>query len=130
MDEFNDLVSLLIADRLKQTLSEGCLRHVLSVEASIDKQWLGYDKLAEVIDTYMANHLLDKPRIGFQSEHSVVPGKRAYVGDVNKTTRATGIISTAAAVPAGAKVGFKCHVAGHIARNCVTRSGADGGAIH
>ena len=48
VDEFNDLVSLLIADRLKQTLSEGCLRHVLSVEASIDKQWLGYDKLAEV----------------------------------------------------------------------------------
>ena len=30
----NDVVSLIIADRLKQTLSEGCLRHVLSVEAS------------------------------------------------------------------------------------------------
>jgi len=38
VNEFNDLVSLLIADRLKQTLSEGCSRHVLSVEASIEKQ--------------------------------------------------------------------------------------------
>ena len=92
---------------LKQTLSEGCLRHVLSVEASTGKQWLGYDKLAEVVDIYMANHLHDKPRIGFKQEHSVVPGKRAnviapsaaYVGDVSKTTRATGVTSTAVEVP-------------------------------
>ena len=136
VNEFDDLVSLLIADRLKQTLSDGSLRHVLSVEASIGKQWLGYDKLAEVVDTYMTNHLHDKPRIGFQQEHSVAPGRRANViassaaffGDVSKTTRATGVTSTAAAVPAGGKVCFRCNVAGHIARNCSSRPGPDSGA--
>jgi len=108
VNAFNDLVSLLIADRLNQTLSEGCLRYVLSIEASTEKQWLGYDKLAEVVD--MANHVQDKPRIGLHSEHRVVPGKRANVNapsaayvDVSKTTRGTGIISTAAVAPAGAK---------------------------
>jgi hypothetical protein len=43
VDTFKDLVSLMVTDRLKQTLSEDCLRHVLSVEVSTDKHWLGYD---------------------------------------------------------------------------------------
>ena len=31
--DYDSLVSLIVADRMKQTLSEGCLNHVLSVEA-------------------------------------------------------------------------------------------------
>jgi len=60
--------------------------------------------------------------IGFQSEHCVEPGKMANVNapsaayvDASKTTRVTGVISTATVAPTGAKVCFKCHVAGHIA---------------
>ena len=102
VDTFKDLVSLMVADRLKQTLSKGCLQHVLSVEVSTDKHWLGYDKLAEVVDTYTANLLHDKPRIDFQSEHvgskkaNVVPSMAQTV-DVSKSARVSGDSSTVTA---------------------------------
>jgi hypothetical protein len=131
----NDLVSLIIADRLKQTLSEGCLRHVLSVEASVTKQWLGYDKLAEAVDTYMANHLHDKPRTGFQSGRSYEPKgtkvnapSTAYVGDVGKTMRVGGDVNPTAAIPAAGKVCYRCNTAGHLAKSCPSRPGAYSGA--
>lgn len=36
VDSFDSLMSLLVADRIKSTLSESCLRHVLSVEATTE----------------------------------------------------------------------------------------------
>ena len=84
----------------------------------------------------MANHVHDKPRIGFPSEHSVIPGERAndtapseaHVVDASMMIRATGVTSTMAVVPAGRKVCFRCNVAGHIAKTCPSCPGADGGA--
>ena len=32
MADFNDLIDLVVSDRIKQTLSDACLKHVLSVE--------------------------------------------------------------------------------------------------
>ena len=52
VSDFDALVSLFLADRIKQSLSDGCIRHLLSVEASAENGWLPYDKLAEVVDTY------------------------------------------------------------------------------
>jgi len=40
---------LLVSDRIKETLSPACLRHVLSTE---ETGWFGPEKLTEVIDTY------------------------------------------------------------------------------
>jgi len=63
--DFDSLISLLVCDRIKSTLSDGCLRHILSVEAANKQGWLGDNELAECIDLYKANHLSnDKPRAG------------------------------------------------------------------
>jgi len=45
----------MVCDRIKSTLSENCLRHVLSVEASTATGWLESQALAESIDLYRAN---------------------------------------------------------------------------
>ena len=49
---------------MKQTLFEGCLHHISSVEAATKKQWLTHQQLADVADT-LANHFQDKPRTGY-----------------------------------------------------------------
>ena len=45
---------MLVADRIKQTLSDSCLRHVLSAEGAV---WFKPDKLVDVIDTYVNSRL-------------------------------------------------------------------------
>ena len=50
----DDLVDLLVADRIKQTLSDACLRHVLSAEG---EGWFHPEKLTSVIDTYVNSRL-------------------------------------------------------------------------
>jgi len=63
VEDFEALMSLLVCDRVKSVLSEGCLRHVLSVEATATDGWLSVDKLAEAVDLYSSNHLAnDRPR--------------------------------------------------------------------
>ena len=56
MKDFDALLSLIVCDRVKSVLNEGCLGHVLSVEATAADGWLRADELAETVDTYMANH--------------------------------------------------------------------------
>ena len=64
VDTFEQFVSLVIADRVKATLSADCLRHILSVEAGNENGWLEYDKLAVIVDTYDSNHWHDTPVVG------------------------------------------------------------------
>jgi hypothetical protein len=52
-DSFDKLFSLCVADKIKSTLSEACLNHIMTVE---DNKWLQCDDLADTIDTYLANH--------------------------------------------------------------------------
>jgi len=56
--EFETLVSLLISDRIKSSLSDHCLRYVLSVEnnqaASDASNWLKPSRLADLLDEYVA----------------------------------------------------------------------------
>jgi hypothetical protein len=53
---FDDFFSLCVADKLKSTLSEACLDHVLTAEGNT---WQKCDDLADTIDTYLANHTHD-----------------------------------------------------------------------
>jgi len=63
VDSFDVLLSLIVSDSVKSTLSENSLRYVLSVEAATSKSWLPALELAECIDLYKANHLgNDRPR--------------------------------------------------------------------
>ena len=106
--DLNKLVSLLVCDRLKSTLPEGCLRHILSLEASSPGAWLPLDQLTDAIDSYDANHWPDnKPRVaamgqtrsvedgvvgkGFQ--HRSSPTRRAAQGaqsSITSTYESTG----------------------------------------
>jgi len=46
----DDLIDLLVSDRIKQTLSDACLRHVISAEGD---DWFHPERLTSVIDTYV-----------------------------------------------------------------------------
>jgi len=48
------VIDLLVSDRIKETLSPACLRHVLSTERT---GWFGPKKMTEVIDTYENSQL-------------------------------------------------------------------------
>lgn len=57
VDTFARLRELLICDRLKLSLSDACLRHVMSIEsADKDRPWLPVDQLTRTVDTFLANH--------------------------------------------------------------------------
>jgi len=56
VNSFDGLMSLVVCDRIKSTLSESCLRHVLSVKAGTTKGWLETQALAECDDQFRANH--------------------------------------------------------------------------
>jgi len=79
---FDGLMSHVICDRIKSTLSENCLRHFLSVEAGTTTGWLEAQPLAECIDLYSANHFdNDKPRTSAIGSTTGVP--RAGNGSVS-----------------------------------------------
>ena len=56
VDDFDGLFEILICDRIKSSLSEACLRHVLSVENATERGWLDVDGLSDAIDKYSACH--------------------------------------------------------------------------
>ena len=69
-----ELVSLIVSDRIKSTVSEGCLRYILSVEATTTTGWMRDTQLAECIDLYTSNHFNnDKPRAGAINDRSARP---------------------------------------------------------
>jgi hypothetical protein len=55
-DLCDKLFSLCVADKIKSTLSEACLHHILTVEGN---KWLQCDDLADTVDTYLANHIYE-----------------------------------------------------------------------
>jgi len=60
--DFDKLVSLMVADKLKEEMPTACLKHVLGIETAGD--CLSCDKLAEAADVYMHSHLASGvPRI-------------------------------------------------------------------
>lgn len=62
---YDKLTELLICDKIKSTLQEGCLKYILAIESSKEAGWLSVHELAEAIDLYYANrHQGDRPRAG------------------------------------------------------------------
>jgi len=52
----DELKNLLVCDKIKSTLSEACLRHVISVESAQDT-WLKKRELTEAIDRYYDSYI-------------------------------------------------------------------------
>ena len=63
-DSHDLLLDLLVCDRVKSTLTEGALRHILSLENKSKGSWLRLSDLVEALDLYYDTHLGDgeKPR--------------------------------------------------------------------
>ena len=63
VDDFDSLLQLLICDRIKFTLPEGALNHVVRTEANLPEQWCRKDSLCDTLDTYYAVYdKFDKPK--------------------------------------------------------------------
>jgi len=68
------VIDLLVSDRIKETLSPACLRHVLSTEGT---EWFGPEKLTEVIDTYENSQMyLPSKYSKFSGTGSAKPGDK------------------------------------------------------
>jgi len=50
----DDVIDLLLADRIKMDLPNHCLRYVLATEGD---SWLKPDRLVNVVDVYMNSHV-------------------------------------------------------------------------
>jgi hypothetical protein len=88
---FDELKQLLISDRVKATLPEGPLNHLLKVEASLPRKYALPDEAAEALDTYYANYdSRDRPRvsaIGMMAGRATVkPGNKPVFPSASKTT--------------------------------------------
>ena len=60
---YEQLMQLLVCDRIKSKLSQAALQHVLSLEHKADDGWLKLSELLEAVDLYYDTHLsTDKPR--------------------------------------------------------------------
>ena len=51
---FDDLKELVVRDRVKSTLSNNCMKYILSVESSRDQGWLPIKELTESVDRFIA----------------------------------------------------------------------------
>ena len=57
--DFDALVNLICADRLKDLIPSSCLDWILSQEDVNKGSWLDHQALATAADTYMASHYYD-----------------------------------------------------------------------
>ena len=67
VETFEDLQELFLCDRVKNTLGPETLKYILSIEAADESGWIKSKKLAESVDTYVANNASEKPRNGAAS---------------------------------------------------------------
>jgi len=118
----DDVIDLLVSDRIKQTLSDSCLRHVLATEGS---QWFKPDELASVIDTYLNSHLcLQRGSTGFRNPKfpkANQGGAKNYQVDGKDSTSVT---STGTLVDSKSSLirCWNCNLIGHRASNCKSAS--------
>ena len=63
VEDLEGLSDLLIADRIKISLTESTLKHVLTIDSASNDDWLHTDVLCNVLDVYYSNYNLDdRPR--------------------------------------------------------------------
>ena len=130
--DFDILMSLLVADRVKSTLSEACLRYILSVEAATETGWLTHTKLAKSIDDYNSNHLKDRPITGAIGSSGNKYGnmmKNTFVSQpVNPNSEANIPKTVKSTVNAGGIAGirecFHCRSRDHLIKACPLRASA------
>jgi len=83
VSSFDDIVSLLVADRVKASLTDDCLKYVLSVENNLpvdSQQWLKPQRLAEVVDEYVSYTNTSTARSSFIGQRLSAEGRHQSRG--------------------------------------------------
>src|ERR1043165_9279935 len=133
-DEFDKLVSLLVADRLKESLSKACLDFILAQEK---EEWLSCEDVANAADIYVASHdggsdLVHRsqptPRYNnwTRSQPQVqVNNQTAQPKTFKSEVRGEGKIGARMSQEEAKVKGlcFLCHQKGHRAKECPTNRG-------
>ena len=111
-NDFDQLVSLLVADRLKELMHPSCIDFVLAQERT---EWLNHEELSRIVDNFMASHDDDCNPIRYSSQR--LPNLRDRVGDVNRGNHPA---TNANNKERDARLGlcFKCHENGHSIKFC------------
>ena len=111
-NDFDQLVSLLVADRLKELMHPSCIDFVLAQERT---EWLNHEELSRIVDNFMASHDNDCNPIRYSSQR--LPNLRDRVGDVNRGNHPA---TNANNKERDARLGlcFKCHENGHSIKFC------------
>jgi len=85
-ESFQTLFSLMVSDKIKSTLPEACLDHVLTAQGDT---WLECDALANIVDIYFANHTNEgRPRSvrsDFRNRPNNSQDAASKVGPTNNT---------------------------------------------
>jgi hypothetical protein len=136
---YERLISLLLCDRIKTSLPDHVLKHILAIEATQKDGWLQHDALADAIDLYMANHWHDgRPKtsaVSTQSSYKPSPYRpnngQQRQGNGNRTN---GNVSGAANVATGGgnnhfggrnitgpKLCHQCGSPQHLVANCPSK---------
>ena len=128
-DSRDDVIDLMIADRIKRVLPDHCLKHVLSVESD---SWLKPDRLTHVIDVYMNSYVHNSARAS--GGETVNPSTR---GDGTVLSRVGGS-GFSPGVPSGSGVKddkrpircWRCSKLGHRASECKVKGDNASRSLH
>jgi len=60
---YDKLIDLLVCDKVKSTLPEGCLKHILAIESTKENGWLPSSELAEAVDLSFASRWQHSDRL-------------------------------------------------------------------
>jgi len=130
--KFEDLKKLILCDRVKSTLSDNCLKYILSVESSRDRGWLPIKKLTESVDRFIAAKgdsfkpkafaLGQTPTKMFKHSPTGTPGGKQKKANA-PTPKSCGSTSGSRpfkcdATPLKQIICYNCEKAGHISRDC------------
>ena len=89
VSSFDDVVSLLVADRVKSSLTEQCLKYILSVENNLpagEKQWLKPERLAEVVDEFVSYTSQSGTRASYVGQLVMAEGRHQFFREHSKPT--------------------------------------------
>ena len=114
-EDFNKLVSLLMADRMKELLPKECLNFILSQE---QEDWLDCDKLARAADTYTATHIKEdvKPyrsEFGSSNKFNTIPPQSSFRREFKPR-----VVDRTREEAFRKGLCFKCQQPGHLSKDC------------
>ena len=133
VSEFDKLCELLVCDRIKSTLSENCMRYILSIESGNAEGWLPVKELTESIDRFVASHgdavrprafaLGQTPVRSYKPVSGVVKPKsppttpKQVVGDSSVAPRSN-TPKTSLTTPSRQVICYECGQTGHVRTRC------------